>query len=426
MITSGTYLTAAHCLADTPAPNTSNIVLVVGFAGSYDEFQSDFPHPCTQSSLTSFVASKAANAHVMAIAGFQKPIHYNKRSGYDIMLVFAKADQCPSGTGPTIKMNGQCGGFDATVGSANMMTLLGFGATVGEKGVPSPVLKKLDSAVESVGTSDQSCNNNVGYDLNSVVCAKETPATGCADANGNPTPNAQGCTPGVKGASGDSGGPWITQDATGGVRTHVFVQSSGVKAQNGDSYGFLMRDAWFQDWIYEIMKTNDNCGGINLTTDDLFMGYSSSQNQYCQGHACRSCADSVVTDANCLSQPSCAIPPTIATCLTIPTQNPLPNPTCSGSTNPSSYTSSTSSPSTSGPIYTGSGSSSPASAHSSISSTRKSDSPTHTTSSASNPSGSLTTVGPRTTPRDSDLSGALAFISFSRLAFLASVALSVF
>jgi hypothetical protein len=341
MITKGTFLSAAHCLADQqtgePATDTNNVVLVVGFAGSYDETQNGFPQSCTQSALQRWVTSQYANAQVLAISGFKKPIHYNKRNGYDIMLAFAKSSDCPTGNASAIKVNGQCGGFDETIGSSNMMTLLGFGATVGERGIPSPVLKKLDDKIDSVGTSDSSCNLNVpvGERFPSVVCADETPGTPqCADTDGNPTPNAAGCTPGVKGASGDSGGPWITRDATNGERTHVFVQSSGYQNNAGQWYGYLMRDAWFQDWIFEIMKTNDNCGGDQLTAQDIFVGYASSANQYCQGQGCIACTDSTVSDANCLTDVNCAIAPTVNGCVTIPTQAPLAGPSC-GSTSTS-------------------------------------------------------------------------------------------
>jgi len=121
-----------------------------------------------------------------------------------------------------------------------------------------------------------------------------------------------------------------------------------------------MRDAWFQDWIFEIMKTNDNCGGDQLTAQDIFVGYASSANQYCQGQGCIACTDSTVTDSNCLNDVSCAIPPTVNGCVTIPTQAPLAGPSCAststsapGATSTSAksvtFTSATSATSTSAP-----------------------------------------------------------------------------
>merc|ERR1719230_1773716 len=79
MIAPGTFVTAAHCLADDePTPNLKEMFAVIGFAGPYGVENADFPNPCDRDTLEAFFKKSKLSATVRAIDNFKKPIHYNK------------------------------------------------------------------------------------------------------------------------------------------------------------------------------------------------------------------------------------------------------------------------------------------------------------------------------------------------------------
>lgn len=338
MVSDGTFLTAAHCVADdygdgSGTTSIESYAVVVGFAGSYGRGQHDFPKPCNLAELQSFVAARAPKAKVLALSKFLKPIHYGVVAGYDIALVFVRSDHC--GSIPSIKINGQCSGLDVV---GNKLTVLGFGATVGETGLYSEHLRKLDFPIQSVGTSDDVCNLNVSADraLNSVACSRETPASDeCYDKYGEVVANAPGCVAGVKTASGDSGGPWVA--SIGQEQVHVLVQSSGHVNNLDEAHSYLIRSAWFQDWIYEAIKAQDQCGGAQQEVDNIFFGYSQSEDQYCRGGRCLSCMDSTFVSTRCYEEswPDSCVAPQVTGCTTIPLPSPLARPVCSPIQSPS-------------------------------------------------------------------------------------------
>eukprot|EP00930_Biecheleria_cincta_P019334 TRINITY_DN14781_c0_g1_i1.p1 TRINITY_DN14781_c0_g1~~TRINITY_DN14781_c0_g1_i1.p1 ORF type:complete len:531 (-),score=58.68 TRINITY_DN14781_c0_g1_i1:587-2179(-) len=340
MISNGTFLTAAHCLADDigdgtdPAPVDSHAV-VVGFAGSYSTQQPDFPAFCSLATLQSFVSARVPTAKVLPLDKFLKPIHYGIVAGYDILLAFVRSDHCHSI--PSIKVNGQCGGLDVDDQQVSMLTVLGFGATVGETGLYSDDLKRLDSTIEGVGTSDHNCNIHVpgNRTLNSVACARETPASAeCYDGE-EVVPNAPGCVPGVKTAAGDSGGPWVA--STDKEKVHVLVQSSGMMNDLGEHQSYLIRSAWFQDWIYEAVKAHDRCGGRQMQAEDLFLNFAQSEDQYCSGSQCLSCMDSAFVSTSCYDDnwPESCVAPQVFGCTTLPLSKPLVRPVCGAIPSPS-------------------------------------------------------------------------------------------
>lgn len=330
MVAPGTILTAAHCLIVKDL-DISKMVAVVGFAGPLDTVEVPYPENCDRTYLESYVAARAPGAIVASIDKFVKPIHYNKVYGYDIMLVFLAASACAQNMF-TVKMSGACSGLETPNGDP--LTLLGFGATIGEQGVASPNMKRLDEDVQSFGTNDHLCNLNVAADkrVNSVACSLEKAASPECGTPLSPTPSAAGCAPGAAGAGGDSGGPWVAATSGGGPHVHVLVQSAGIVNSQGETHGYLIRDAWFQDWILSGVQAHDQCGGKSLGAADLFVGYAASKDQYCEGAACASCMDGIVGDTDCLMKVWCAVAPTTEGCETLPRETPLEATNCSGVT----------------------------------------------------------------------------------------------
>mmetsp|Transcript_36922 Transcript_36922/g.73049 ORF Transcript_36922/g.73049 Transcript_36922/m.73049 type:complete len:418 (-) Transcript_36922:61-1314(-) len=308
MIAPGTILSAAHCFAEPPTTPLNHLFAIIGFAGSWDFNPSTnpgYPQPiCNPSLLQTFVRTHNPNAMVVAIKGFRKPIHYHNSRGFDFILAFLDCAQ-PSTNMPTVKVHG-LGGNGNSISDGMQFKLLGFGATKGESGVPSNNLKQLDAQVTGIGTSDENCNLNVNNEsrIRSLACQPEIADSGCKGADESSAP--PGCKPGVKGAGGDSGGPWVT--LIDNTMTHVFVQSSGVQDNSGKTYGYLIRDAWFQDWILEGVKNFDKCGGSKLNGSDIFKDYAASSNQYCQGIDCLKCMDNNVVSKAKPKMSECWLP----------------------------------------------------------------------------------------------------------------------
>jgi len=296
----------------------NTLFAVVGFAGSYDYKGQGYPQPtCDQASFQTFVRTKNPHAMVVAIKDIRKPIHFNKAWGFDIIVVSLAACAPPNTTMPTVKVHGLGGGIQA-VSDGMQFTLLGFGATKGETGAMSNDLKRLDAKVTGIGTSDENCNS-AGKEsrVAPVACSPEESSSGCEGEVPPP-----GCTPGKKGAAGDSGGPWVTSN--NGTMMHVFVQSSGVQDKNRKPYGYLIRDAWFQDWILEGVKALDACGGDKLDGSDIFVGYAASSDQYCQGQGCLKCMDTTKVSQNkCRADSNCWMKPNMSECK-LPGRHPEP------------------------------------------------------------------------------------------------------
>lgn len=326
MVAPGTIVTAAHCLADQGGPDSRSLqetFAVIGFAGSYSVTQKDIPKYCSpeaRDKLEEFIKGKSPKARVVDIDEFKKPIHYKKVEGYDIMLVFLAKKSCPDllSKMPVVKVYGQCGGDDKLVpgtgwlSEKKKLTVLGFGATVGEVGQYSNDLKKLTAEVQSVGTSDSLCNLNVPLSsrVPSVACSSEEEET--HECDGGVTFYEWGCKPGVKTARGDSGGPWVAM--RNGERVKAFTVSRGVEGSNA----LITRDSWFQDFILHGVKNFDKCAEQSVEGADIFVGFEASLTQYCQNANCGKCMDSKLVDKDCMEKQNCAIAPQVPGCTTIP------------------------------------------------------------------------------------------------------------
>jgi len=211
------------------------------------------------------------------IKSVRKPVYYQYRVGYDLATVTLDTDAgCPGID--TVRMAGLS--YDLAGWVNRHWTLLGFGATDGERGEPSAYLKRLQSPIKSVGTSDQYCNLNAPSDkrVASQVCVFEMSDEEAA-------------------ASGDSGGPWSLWNTTLSERILAAVQSSGQVNDKGKSFGSLHSPAWFQDWILSTIIESDKCLPTIVNESLFFVGYvSNASQQYCELGKCGHCSDSVATD----------------------------------------------------------------------------------------------------------------------------------
>lgn len=265
-----TVLTAAHCFFDKPDAGLNNpsVRAVIGYAG-----------PVNTPQEPDNIDEECDLRGMYNIASVIKPAYYQYQYGFDLALVSLQIDdKCPDVT--TIPMVGL--NYDLRAWVNSHFTLLGFGATQGEIGVPSPDLKSLQRPVSAVGTADEHCNLH-------VPVAKRIPSFVCSYERDD-----------EQGAQGDSGGPWILYDAT--LRTHVLtaVESSGDVNNEGISYASLISPAWFQDWIASTILTKDSCLPNPLPKrDSFFVGFGEySKQQFCTFDDCSVCSDSVVTNPN--------------------------------------------------------------------------------------------------------------------------------
>lgn len=265
-----TVLTAAHCFFDSPNAgfNDPSIRAVISYAG-----------PVNTPEEPDSVGGACNLPGMYKIKSVRKPVYYQYRVGYDVATVTldTEASGCPHVS--TVKMAGL--GYDLLGWVNHHWTLLGFGATDGETGAPSPDLKRLQSPIMSVGSSDQYCNLDAKGDkrIASLVCVLEL-------------------SDDEAGASGDSGGPWTLFNTSSFERILAAVQSSGQVNDDGVDYGYLMNPAWFQDWILFTIIDHDQCLQKPLPNESsFFSGYvEHDPNQYCQLNDCSPCSDSTVTN----------------------------------------------------------------------------------------------------------------------------------
>lgn len=299
LVAPGTILTAAHCFFNEPNSGykyVENIRVLLGYAGPVNTAR-PFKGTCRY-------PGGSVN-WLRKIGALHRPVHHGVHAGFDIMLVHLTKESCFFNE--PVRM----AGIDSTLYNKNQdWRLLGYGATQGESGVPSPVLKTLVAPVQAIGGADAHCN--YGNELNGngrpmIICGKEE-------------------TNIKQGAAGDSGGPWtVPIDPTQNNKSMLLgVQSSGATNTAGVPHTFIISVPWFQDWIAASILNDDQCtpGTKSQIQNSYFDGYHEAHsNQYCKYTDCYSCSneklydqvndpkqDSCLKKGNCLKVKGCNAP----------------------------------------------------------------------------------------------------------------------